>query len=133
MENTMHSDTPDLHASLIAAHHYRLNALLHGDLDALQKVVSEDMIYVSSVGKAHTRADVFAAFQAGTMKIERMQSYDISTRIYGGVGILIYQADTKMTNGDDVVKGIIKSTTVYEMRNDNWLMISQHQSPVTAE
>jgi len=82
-----------------------------------------DMIYVSSFGKAHTRADVFAAFQSGAMKIERMGSYDISTRIYGSIGILIYQADTKMINGDGIVEGVTGSTTVYGMRNGDWLMI----------
>ena len=129
----MNSDFPDLHASLTAAHHDRLNAASNSDPDALAKVVGEDMIYVSSFGKAHTHADVFAAFQSGTMKIERMESYDISTRIYGSIGILIYQADTKMMNGDDIVEGITRSTTVYEMRNGDWLMISQHQSSVEVE
>jgi len=126
----MNSNSPDLHASLTAAHHDRLKAALDGDLVALAKVVGEDMIYISSFGKSHTRADVFAAFQSGGMKIERMESYDISTRIYGGIGILIYQADTKMMNGDDIVEGVTRSTTVYEMRNDDWLMISQYQSAV---
>jgi ketosteroid isomerase-like protein len=129
----MNNDTPDLHASLTAAHHDRLNAVLKGDLEALAKVVGEDMIYVSSFGKVHTRADVIAAFQSGSMKIERMESYDISTRIYGGIGILIYQADTKMINGGDTVEGVTRSTTVYEMRGGNWLMISQHQSAVEAD
>jgi len=129
----MNRDTPDLHASLTAAHHDRLRAVLDGDLDALAKVVGEDMIYVSSFGKAHTRADVFAAFRSGAMKIERMESYDISTRIYGSIGILIYQADTKMMNGNDIVEGVTRSTTVYEMRNGDWQMVSQHQSSVEVE
>ncbi len=94
------------------------------------KVVGEDMIYVPSFGKAHTRTDVFAAFQSGTMKIECMEAYDISTRIYGSIGILINQADTKMMNGDDIVEGVTRSTTVFEMCNGDWLMISQRQSPV---
>ena len=126
----MNSSPPDLHASLIAAHHDRLNALLAGDLDALAKVVGEDMIFVSSSGKAHPRAEVFAAFRSGDMKMERNQSFDISTRIYGNIGILIFQTDSKMKNGDDIVEGITCSTSVYEMRNGNWQMISQHQSPV---
>jgi hypothetical protein len=97
------------------------------------KVVGADMIYISSFGKARARADVFAAFQSGTIKIERIGSYDISTGIYGGIKILIYQADTKMINGDNIVEGVTWSTTVYRMRKGDWLMISQHQSPVEEE
>ncbi|MBT3332399.1 MAG: nuclear transport factor 2 family protein [Rhodospirillaceae bacterium] len=133
MNDNIDDDAPDLHASLIAAHHDRMNAVLTGDLDALVKVVGEDMIYVSSFGKAHTRAEVMAAIQSGAMKIERMVSYDISTRIYGNtggqIGILLYRADTKMINGDDVTEGITASTSIYEMRDGHWYMISQHQSP----
>jgi len=126
----MNNDSADLHASLIAAHHDRVKALLDGDLDALAKVVGEDMIFVSSFGKAQTRADVFAAFRSGAMKIDRIETFDISTRIYGNIGILIFKADNKMTMGDDVVEGITCSTSVYELRDGNWQMISQHQSTV---
>ena len=36
----------------------------------------------------------------------------------------------KMINGDDIVEGITCSASVYELRNGNWQMISQHQSSV---
>jgi hypothetical protein len=38
-----------------------------------------------------------------------------------------------MMNGDDIVEGVTRSTTVYEMRDGDWLMISQHQSPFEAD
>jgi hypothetical protein len=34
-----------------------------------------------------------------------------------------------MINGDDVTEGITASTSIYEMRDGHWYMISQHQSP----
>ena len=118
----------DRHASLVAAHETRLKALLTGDLALLQTVVGEDMIFVSSFGETSTRADVIAKFNAGTMQINRMDASEISTRIYGDIGILIYKADAEMQDGDTTVQGMTRSTTVYAFRDGGWQMISQHQS-----
>lgn len=118
----------DREKALIKAHETRLKALLDGDLDLLSTVVGEDMEFISPTGKTTTRADVIAAFKAGTMKIHRMDARDISTRLYGDIGILIYTADGKTTHGDTTVEGTTRSTTVYAHRNGGWQMISQHQS-----
>ncbi len=115
-------------ASLIDAHHTRLRALLDGDVATLSTVVGEDLVFVSPYGKTQTRPEVFTAFQSGALKIERMESSDISTRIYGDIGILIYKADTKMVDGDVTVEGMTRSTTVYAGRSDGWQLVSQHQS-----
>lgn len=120
----------DRHALLMRAHETRLKALLAGDLEMLKTVVGEDMVFVSSFGGTSTRADVIASFNAGTMQILRMDASDISTRIYGDIGILIYKADAKMRDGDKVLEGMTRSTTVYAFRNGGWEMISQHQSRI---
>jgi ketosteroid isomerase-like protein len=118
----------DRHALLIAAHEKRLKALLAGDLESLKTVVGEDMVFVSSFGETSSFGDVVAACNAGTMRILRMDASDISVRIYGDIGILIYKADAKMTHGEATVEGITRSTTVYAFRDGGWQMISQHQS-----
>ena len=126
----MSDQNQDPHASLVVAHHARLQAVLDDDIEALSKVVGEDMIFVSSTGEIRTRPEVFAAFKSGAMKVERMASSDITTRIYGDIGILIYQADTKMVDGDVTLEGMTRSTTVYARRGGGWQMISQHQSRI---
>lgn len=118
----------DRHALLIAAHEKRLKALLASDLEGLKTVVGEDMVFVSSLGQISSRGDVFAGFNAGTMRIVRMDASDISVRVYGDIGILIYKADAKMVHGETAVEGMTRSTTVYAFRDGGWQMISQHQS-----
>ncbi len=120
----------DRHASLVTAHETRLKALLAGDLEALKTVVAEDMVFVSAFGGISTRADVAVGIEAGTMQILRMDASDISTRIYGDIGILIYKADAMMQDGDKTVEGMTRSTTVYAFRDGGWRMISQHQSRI---
>ena len=114
--------------ALIAAHHARLTALIAGDTKAVAKVVAEDMRYVSATGAVQTRADVFEAIGRGELVIERMESSNLDARIYGDIGILIYAANTRMRQAGRSVDGMTRSTTVYALRDGNWMMISQHQS-----
>ena len=126
----MNDNLNDLHASLVTAHHTRIQALLDGDLNVLSTVVGEDLVFVSSHGKTKTRSEVFAGYQSGTLKIERMDSSNISTRIYGEIGILIYKADAKMMDGDTSIEGMTLSTSVYTRREGGWQLVSQHVSPI---
>ena len=50
----MNNGTAEDHTSLVAAHHARIQALLNADLDALSKVVGEDLVFISAFG--HTMA-----------------------------------------------------------------------------
>ena len=121
-------DNDARHDALVSAHFARLDALLANNLDTLSQVVGEDLIFVSPTGATQTRPEVFAAAKAGRLRIERMDSSDISTRFYGDVGMLMYQADGKMRDGDTVIEGMTRSTTVYVWRDVRWQLVSQHQS-----
>lgn len=118
------------HQSLTEAHERRMKALLDADTTALAEVVSEDMNFVSPTGTILTRPEVVAAFEAGTMRIERMDCSEISIRIYGDMGILMYRAMAKTRMGDTVLEGDTRSTSVYVRNGDSWKMVSQHQSRV---
>jgi hypothetical protein len=115
-------------ASLIAAHKARLQALIAGDVDALARVVGEDMRFIAPDGTEITRPDVVASLQNGTLRIDKMDCYDISTRLYGDTGILLYSAQSHTSDGDAVFEGRVRCTTVYVWRSKAWQMVSQHQS-----
>ena len=118
------------HESLKAAHEQRIAALLAADTDALARVVSEELTFVSSSGGVMTRPEVVASFRAGTMRIERMDCSEISTRIYGDTGVLVYTADGRSRFGDTVTEGLSRNTTVYVRFDGQWKMVAQHQSRI---
>ena len=99
-------------------------------LFGLCEVVGEDMLYVSSSGQISTRQDVLDAFAQGSMRIDRMDTKAPHIRLYGDIGIVIYEADASMLFGSARVEGATRSTTVYCERDGNWQMISQHQSRI---
>lgn len=126
------SDSEINSESLLVAHDARLKALMECDTGALARVVAEEMQFIGPDGAQRTRADVVASMNAGTLRIEAMDCFDISTRIYGNVGVLLYSANARSSDGVTVFEGQVRCTTVYVWRDRGWQMVSQHQSRLTA-
>ena len=126
----MNDGSAEDHALLVAAHHARLQALLDADLDALSKVVGEDLLFISAFGQTRTWPEVVTSIQSGALKMRRMDSADISTRIYSDVGILTFKADTVAEDDGVTVETSTLSVTVYVKRNGGWQMVSQQHSPL---
>ncbi len=115
---------------LLAAHEARIAALVSGDLEALAKVVGEDLVFVNAGGKVMRRPEIFAAFQAGTMKVERIDADNIETRFYGETAILSYRAQTTVRDGESLIDGLTQNTCVFVNRDGRWQMVSQHQCAI---
>lgn len=126
----MTNGTPEDHDSLVAAHHARVAALLAGDLDALSKVVGEDLVFISAAGQTMKWPDVVASIGSGSLKMLRMDSVDIETRIYGDVGVLTYKASTAAEHDGEKTEATTLSVTVYVKRGGGWQMVSQQHSPL---
>ena len=126
----MNEASPEDHASLVAAHHARIKALLDGDLDALSKIVGEDLVFISAAGQTMTWPEVVTSFRSGSLKMLRMDSADIATRIYGDVGLLTYRAETESEHDGERVAASTLSVTVYVKRGGGWQMVSQQHSPL---
>ena len=116
--------------SLLAAHEARIAALVAGDLDALAKVVGEDLVFVNAVGKVSRRPEIMAAFQGGSMKVERIDADNIETRFYGDTALLSYRAHTTVRDGDSVIDGLTQNTCVFVHRDGRWQMVNQHQCAI---
>ena len=127
----MTNGTPEDHDSLVAAHHARVQALLDGNLDALSKVVGKDLLFISAFGQTMVWPDVVKSIQSGSLKMLRMDSADIKTRIYGDVGLLTYKADTVSEHDGEKVETSTLSVTVYVKRGSGWQMVSQQHSPLS--
>ena len=123
----------DREHSLLATHEARIAALVSGNLEDLAKIVGEDLVFVSAAGKVMRRPEIFAAFQAGTMTVERIDADNIETRFYGDTALLAYRAHTTVRDGDNLIDGLTQNTCVFVLRDGRWQMVNQHQCAISAE
>ncbi len=112
--------------ALLVAQEARVRALLAGDLAALDRVVSDDLVYIAPTGKIRTKPQVFESFRAGTLKIERMDCDEMSARLYGPVGILCYRAASRILDDGVTYEGRTRATAVYHHQDGRWQLVLQH-------
>ena len=115
---------------LLETHRARLAALLAGDLESLDRYVSDDLIYTSPQGRTQTKQEVFEGFRSGTAKVERMDPHGTEVRLYRNAAVVTYAATTKMRDGNNQTTGSIRSTATYIKETSGWQLVSQHQSRV---
>lgn len=116
--------------NLLATHEARIAALVSGNLEALSQIVGEDLVFVNATGKVMRRPEIFAAFEAGTMTVERIDADNIETRFYGDTALLGYRAHTTVRDGDNLIDGLTQNTCVFVHRDGRWQMVSQHQCAI---
>ena len=114
--------------NLLQVHEGRILALLEGDLQSLDRFVSDELIFTTPHGTLLTKTDVFDRITNGTMDVKHMQVDDLCLRQNGDTGIITYRCETVYTDNKVLVDGTVRSTTVYIFRDNRWQLIAAHQS-----
>lgn len=106
----------------------RIAALVAGDFDALERHVGEDMQYVSAAGVVQTKAQVFAGFRSGDLRLERQDPGDVDVRVYGDTAIAGYRADSVTLDRGRRIEGATYCSSVYVRRDGRWQLVLQHNT-----
>ncbi|MAI59103.1 MAG: hypothetical protein CML56_09050 [Rhodobacteraceae bacterium] len=116
--------------SVLKVHEDRVQALVEGDLNTLDRCVSDDLTFTTPHGTLLTKAMVFDSIRSGRMDVKRMQVDDLVLREYGDTAVITYRALTSYTDGEALVDGIVCSTTIYLFRDNCWQLIAAQQGLV---
>ncbi len=114
-------------------HDQRLRALAKSDVAALDRIVGEDLVYVSPVGKVQTKADIVADLKSGALKVSSIVQGDEKVRIYGNTAVVNYLTTSKFKDNGLVYDNQIRSTSVYVKRHGRWELVSQQMTRVPAQ
>ena len=114
--------------NLIQVHEQRILALLEGDLQSLDRCVSDDLIFTTPHGNLLTKTDVFDKIKDGKMDVKHMRVNDLCIRKNGDTAVITYRCETAYTDNNVMVDGTVRSTTVYIFRDNRWQLIAAHQS-----
>jgi ketosteroid isomerase-like protein len=106
----------------------RIDALVAGDIDTLDRYVGDDMRYVSATGSVQTKAQVFAAFRSGEVRLERQDPSDLDVRIHADTAIVGYRADSVTIDRGKRIAGTTHCTSVYVRRDGRWQLVVQHNT-----
>ena len=114
--------------NLLQVHQGRILALLEGDLQSLERCVSDDLIFTTPHGNLLTKTDIFNKIKDGKMDLKQMQVDDLCLRQNGDTAVITYRCETAYTDNNVMVDGTVRFTTVYIFRDNRWRLIAAHQS-----
>tara|TARA_B100001113_G_scaffold3961_2_gene3451 strand:+ start:3463 stop:3828 length:366 start_codon:yes stop_codon:yes gene_type:complete len=115
-------------SEVLDVHETRVRALIDGDLETLDQIVADDLTFTTPHGTVLTKRMVFDSVRSGEMKVTRMDVDELVVREYGNTAIVTYRTDTTYTDGNVLVDGSVRSTTVYLRRNGFWKLVTAQQT-----
>src|SRR5215831_14029940 len=107
-----------LEQEVLAVHQARLRALVTGDLKALDRTVSDDLIYTSVAGRVQSKAEILADARSGALKVATADADDVRVRVYGRTtAVVTYRSLANFVDRGETIAGALRATSVYVKRN----------------
>jgi ketosteroid isomerase-like protein len=102
----------------------RNQAVLHGDVAALDRMTSDDYTFITLRGELRTKSDILKGFASGSFHYESRQISDLKVRVYGDTAIVTGRSMQKgMENGKDY-SGDYRFTRVYVKEKGHWVTVA---------
>jgi ketosteroid isomerase-like protein len=80
----------------------RNQAVLHGDVTALDRMTSDDYTFITLRGELRTKSDILKGFASGSFHYESRQISDLKVRAYRNTAVVTGRSVQKgMENGKD--------------------------------
>jgi ketosteroid isomerase-like protein len=92
-------------------------AAIQQDKAALERLLSEDLIYTHGGGNTQNKAEYIAAVMTGPSHYESFTSSDTRIRVYGNIAVLSGYVDVK-TPGRDSYR--VRTLEIYSNNNGQW-------------
>lgn len=111
-------------AGLLAADETRYKAMAAHDVDTVNKLLGDELVYVHSRGEVQDKAGHFGDFAAGKARYNHIDIKEAQGRVYGDVGVIHGVAD--FYEGNRPKPGTLRYTDIYVWRDQRWQMITFH-------
>jgi hypothetical protein len=113
---------PDVKAAVLAAEQKWVDAVIHGDGAALEKLMASDIQYTHSSATTQTRAEFIKAATSGSTKYTAIDFSDVVVRQYGKTAVITHKAVFKtVQNGESH----LFVSEVWAEQNGGWVMVSR--------
>ena len=108
----------------------RIQAQIHADSAALDRIYAEDFIGVGPSGTVRTKKDVLADFASGSLKFQSITTDDVRIRVYGNAAVETGLSTMKGRDAEKVVPEENRFTRVWIKQGGRWRLVANHYSNI---
>lgn len=106
----------------------RIQAQIHADAAALDRIYADDFIGIGPSGTVRTKKEVLADFQSGSLKFQSITTDDVRIRVYGNAAVETGLSTMKGQDAQIVVPEENRFTRVWIKQGRRWRLVSNHYS-----
>jgi len=118
------SDEKDV-AEILKLEELRNQAVLHGDVVALDQMTSDDYSFITLRGEMRTKSEILNGFKSGSFHYESREISDLKVRVYGNnTAVVTGRSVQKGTENGKDYSGDYRFTRVYVKQNGRWLTVA---------
>jgi ketosteroid isomerase-like protein len=106
----------------------RIQAQIHADAAALERIYADDFIGVGPSGTVRTKPQVISDFTSGDLRFQSITTDDVRVRIYGNAAV---ETGRSTMNGQDKGKEVPHETLftrVWVKQQGRWRLVANHYS-----
>jgi uncharacterized protein (TIGR02246 family) len=106
----------------------RIQAQIHADAAALERIYADDFIGVGPSGTVRTKSQVISDFTSGDLKFQSITIDDVQVRVYGNAAV---ETGLSTMSGQDKGKTVPRDTRftrVWIKQQGRWRLVANHYS-----
>ncbi len=106
----------------------RIQAQIHADATALDRIYSDDFIGIGPSGTMRTKPEVLSDFTSGNLKFQSITTSDVRIRVYANTAV---ETGISIMTGQDRGKAVPRDnrfTRVWIKRQGKWQLVANHYS-----
>src|ERR1041384_1821639 len=109
----------------------RIQAQIHADATALDRIYAADFIGVGPSGTVRTKPQVLLDFTSGELKFQSITTNDVQVRVYGDTAVETGLSTMVGQDKDKTVPRDTRFTRVWVKQEGHWRLVANHYSSRT--
>lgn len=123
----------DVEQAIRQADNERIQAQIHADAAALNRIYADDFIGVGPSGTVRTKPEVLSDFTSGSLKFQSITTDEVRVRVYENTAV---ETGLSTMVGQDKGKAVPRDTRftrVWVKQNGHWQIVANHYSLRTTQ
>ena len=113
--------------------HERIQAQIHADRVALDRIYADDFIGIGPSGTVRTKPQVLADFTSHDLKFQSITTDDVRIRVYGNTVVETGRSTMVGQDKGKVVPRDNRFTRVWVRRQGRWRLVANHYSTLIGQ
>ena len=117
-------------AELLRLDDERSRAMTTADTAALERLMSDEIVYTHSSGRLDSKKSFIASIASGTVKYRRVDRKDVATSLREGFAILTGAVEIDVETGGKLLNLNLRFSNVWEHTAKGWRQIVWQSTPL---